>query len=114
MIAILAVILAACGKTKVEKLVDVLNTATTQIQQCKDRDAVLKVEQDTQNKIMAITGDDNSFKPTEEDVKQLQPALDAYYQAFYEKAISLGYDNTEVAEQPAPQQGQPTDSIATE
>lgn len=100
-ILMLALTLVACGKSKVDQLVDVLNDATTQIEKCSDRDEIMKVETVTQQKINDIVGTDHNFKPTEEDAKVLEPALNAYYQAFYNKAVALGLDEAPVTEEEA-------------
>lgn len=86
---LLLLVVSCSQRTPAEKLVDILEKAAAQIRECNSEEEILKVENETQKEIAEITKD---FKPNAEDAKLLEPALNSYYQAFYDKALSLGLD----------------------
>lgn len=90
-LSLIAIVLTACGgKSRAHKVAEVLEKAAVELNECKDKEAVMKVEVATQKQINDIVGLDHKYKPTEEDIKIMQPALDKYYQTFYDKMLALG------------------------
>lgn len=113
MLALIAIVLTACGgKSKSAQVAEVLEKAAIELNACKDKEAVMKVETATQHKINEIVGLDHKFKPTEEDIKIMQPALDNYYQTFYDKMVALGEIQEEQENRAQMQQEAAADTVA--
>lgn len=100
-------VLTGCGSSlnKADQLVDVLNKGTTEISHAKNIEEIQKIEKNIQDQINSIVGNEDDFKPDEEESKKLEQALTDYYRAFGTKMREL----TDMSDQQTQIQGQPAE-----